>query len=120
MRLRFFLVLVCLAAAIAVGVARPWNADGASASAVEAQSSLRPGGFVVVVRNGSHQPVRLAQVTVDDAFVGFHATRLVLVPHETARLTIDYAWVKGEPYQIGILTSTGDIVQSDVGGAEEG
>ncbi len=30
------------------------------------------------------------------------------------------AWVNGEPYQIGILTSTGEIVQSDVGGAGVG
>jgi len=119
MRLGFFVALVCLAAAIAVGIARPWSVDGTSASVVAAQSSLRPGGFVVVLRNGSHETVRLAQVTVDDAFVGFHSTRLVLAPHETAQLTIDYDWVKGEAYEIGVLTSTGEIVQSDVGGAGE-
>ena len=120
MRLRFFLALVCLAAAIAVGVARPWNADGASASAVEAQSSLRPGGFVVVVRNGSHQPVRLAQVTVDDAFVSFRDRHLVLAPHERTRLSIDYDSVKGQPYEIDVLTSTGAILSSEVGDTAEG
>jgi hypothetical protein len=117
MRLRFLVALVCVAAAAAIAFARPWD-HAARGGAVVAQSSLRAGGFAVVVRNDSREKLRIAQVTVNDAFVSFRAARLVLAPHERTRLTIDYSWVKGEPYEIGILTSTGAIVQSDVGGED--
>ena len=105
--------LLCTAAAVAVGIARPWSGD--SASGVSASSSLRPGGFLVVVHNDSNDVIRIAQVMVDDAFVDFRGRRLALTPHRRAQLEIDYAWVKGEPYEIGVLTSTGDIIESKVG-----
>lgn len=108
--------LLCTAAAVALGIARPWS--GAAASGVSASSSLRPGGFLVVVHNDSNGVVRIAQVMVDDAFVDFCGERLALAPHRRARLEIDYAWVRGEPYEIGVLTSTGDIIDSEVGGAK--
>ena len=43
--------LVCIAAAIAVGIAKPWS--GGAASGLTASSSLRLGGFLVVVHNDS-------------------------------------------------------------------
>jgi hypothetical protein len=114
MRLRFVIALVCVAALGIAALARPCQHRSAAA-AVAAESSLRPGGFAVVVRNDSSDAVHIAQVMVNDAFVAFHARRLVLKPHQRARLLIDYAWVKGEPYEIGVLTSTGAIVQSEIG-----
>ncbi len=116
-RLRFLVALVCVAGLGIAALARPWQ-HGSAPAAVVAQSSLRPGGFAIVVRNDSGDTVRIAQVMVNDAFVAFRGRRLVLNPHERARLLVDYAWVRGEPYEIGVLTSTGAIVQSEIG--EEG
>jgi zinc transporter, ZIP family len=118
-RLRFVVALVFVAAVGTAALARPWKHGSRAADVVVAQSSLRPGGFAIVVRNESAATLRIAQVTVNDAFVPFRAARLVLTPHAQTRLTVAYGWLKGEPYEIGILTSTGAIVQSDVGGAED-
>ena len=115
MRLRFALALVCVAGLGVAALARPWQ-HGSAAAAVVAQSSLRPGGFAILVRNDSADNIRIEQVTVNDAFVAFRGGRPSLKPHERERLSIDYGWVKGEPYEIGLLTSTGAIVQSEVGG----
>ena len=116
MRLRFVIALIVVAALGVAALARPWE-NRSRGAAVVAQSSLRPGGFAIVVRNDSGDTLRIAQVTINDAFVPFHAPRLVLRPHGQTRVIVDYEWVKGEPYEIGILTSTGAILQSDVGGA---
>ena len=118
MRLRFVIALICVAGLGIAALARPWQ-HGSAAKVVAAQSSLRPGGFAVVVRNDSAESVSLEQVKVNDAFVAFRGRRLVLQPHRRARLLIDYAWVRGEPYEIGVLTSTGAIVQSEIGGAAD-
>ena len=117
MRLRFAIALVCALAAAGVAWLRPWE-HAPHAGAVVAQSSLRPGGFMIVVRNDSGETLHIAQITVNDAFVGFHAGRLLLPPHRQTRVTVDYDWIAGEPYEIGILTSDGAILQSDVGGGE--
>jgi len=71
------------------------------------------------VHNDSGDVVRIAQVMVNDAFVGFSAKRLALAPRGRAQFEIDYSWIKGEPYEIGVLTSTGAIVQTEVGGAQD-
>jgi hypothetical protein len=119
MRLRILVAVAIVAAAVAVGVARPWAERGHS-GAVVAQSSLRPGGFAVVVRNDSDDTLRIAQVSVADAFVSFRGRHLVLAPHERTRLSIDYDWVKGQPYEIDVLTSTGAILSSEVGDTAAG
>ena len=115
-RLRFVIALVCVAGLGVAALARPWDHGSSAAAAVVAQSSLRPGGFAILVRNDSGDTVRIEQVTVNDAFVSFHGGRPALKPHERELLSIDYGWVKGEPYEIGLLTSTGAIVDSEVGG----
>ena len=118
MRLRLVIALVCVAGLGVAALSRPWQ-RGSAAAAVAAESSFRPGGFTVVARNDSADTVRIAQVMVNDAFIAFRGGRLALQPHERARLLVDYAWVRGEPYEIGVLTSTGAIVQSEIGGAED-
>ena len=116
MRLRFLVLLLCAAAlGVAAVVVRPWQ-RASGGSAVVAQSSLRPGGFDILVRNDSARALSIAQVTVNDEFVPFHGGPVVLFPHAQTKLLVDYGWVKGEPYEIGVLTSTGDIIDSEVGG----
>jgi hypothetical protein len=115
MRFGFVVALACAAALGIAALAHPWR-QGSHGAAVVAQSSLRTGGFDVVVRNDSDAALRIAQVTVNDEFVSFHGGRLVLPSHTRTRLLVDYGWVEGEPYEIGVLTSTGEIIDSEVGG----
>src|SRR5918998_58976 len=71
--------------------------------------------FVLEVRNGGPEPVTLSQVVVNDAIWDFEAepdskiTRL-----GSATVTIPYAWVEGEAYEIVLITSTGTTFDAEV------
>ena len=75
---------------------------------------LRPGQIVLTIRNDGPDPVQIAQVAVNDAYVNFRSTVDQVGRLETGRLTIDYPWVKGEAYQIFLLTSTGGTVEHEI------
>lgn len=66
------------------------------------------GGFEVHITNGGPDPIHIAQVLVDEAYweheMGPDATVGRL---ETAVIGVDYPWVRGEPHEIVIITSTG-------------
>jgi hypothetical protein len=78
------------------------------------RSILQPGQIVLLARNDGDQPVRIAQVLVNDAFVDFHARRLTVPPGRTNEIAVHYRWIAGESYEIGLLTSTGGIVEYEL------
>jgi zinc transporter, ZIP family len=113
--------LVALAvagAAFVVAVARSDTTPTAAPSDEEGvtfeRSILRPGRIVLVITNDGGEPVRVAQVMVNDAFVDFGATATEISAHRSARLTIGYPWVAGESYEIGVLTSDGAIAEYEL------
>ena len=77
---------------------------------------LRPGEFVLHVRNAVNQEVGVAQVMVDDAFWAFEMDPedRLLDGRGTGTITIPYPWVEGEPHAIGVVTSTGLVWTHDV------
>jgi ZIP family zinc transporter len=82
------------------------------------RTELRPGLIELTIRNDGPDPVEIAQVTVNDAFIPFDGAG------ETARLgsralTIGYPWIEGEAYEIVLLTSTGGTVETAIGAATE-
>lgn len=65
-------------------------------------------GFELVVRANGSEPVDIAQVMVNSAYL--HFTQEPSGPLgrlETARISIPYHWVKGEPYEITFVTDIG-------------
>ncbi|MBA2303578.1 MAG: metal transporter [Acidobacteria bacterium] len=69
---------------------------------------LQPDGFVVTVLNESPEAVRIAQVTVDDAYWQFTADPGPEVrPLRSTTLSIPYPWVAGEAHVIQLMSSTG-------------
>jgi zinc transporter ZupT len=81
---------------------------------------LHPGEFQLTIRNDGPDPVEVAQVTVNDAYVPFTASGEGDVGRLGAtELTIPYEWIEGEDYQIGLLTSTGGTVDAEVTAAAE-
>lgn len=81
---------------------------------------MRPGEFVLHVRNAVSAPVTIAQVMVDDAFWSFTAEPdAALDGFGAATLTIPYPWVAGEPHVIGVVTNTGLVWTYDVAVAGE-
>jgi ZIP family zinc transporter len=103
-------VVVAFARGDAVPTATPAEEAG---MAVE-RSILHPGQIVLLARNHGAEPVRIAQVLVNDAFVDFRAQRLTVRPSRATRVEVGYPWIAGESYEIGLLTSTGAIVDYEL------
>ena len=71
--------------------------------------------FVLTVRNGGTQPVKLSQVVVNDAIWDFEAEPDRTIPRlGSATVTIPYSWVEGEAYEIVLITSTGTTFDAEV------
>ena len=65
-------------------------------------------GIVASVMNDGPDPVRIAQVQVDDAYWQFTADNGTELRHlGQTTLSIPYPWVHGEPHVVRVLTSTG-------------
>jgi zinc transporter, ZIP family len=71
--------------------------------------------FVLTVRNGGTQPVKLSQLVVNDAIWNFEAEPDRTIPRlGSATVTIPYSWVEGEAYEIVLITSTGTTFDAEV------
>ncbi len=68
----------------------------------------RAGEMVVRVLNGGPSPVTVAQVAVDDAYWAFDIAPSPTIPRLTsAVVTIPYPWVRDEPHEVMLVSSTG-------------
>src|SRR5215203_2618394 len=71
--------------------------------------------FVLTVRNGGPEPVKLSQVVVNDAIWDFEVEPDSKIPRlGSATVTIPYSWVEGEAYEIVLITSTGTTFDAEV------
>ncbi len=69
---------------------------------------LGEGMITAYVRNTGPLDVTVAQVTVNDALWGARIEPADVIPRlGRAAIVIPYDWVEGEPYEIGVITSTG-------------
>ena len=81
---------------------------------------LRPGEIELTVRNDGPDPVDLAQVVVNDAFVPFTASDGNRVGRlASTTLDINYPWIEGEAYEISMVTSTGATIDHEIPVAAE-
>lgn len=78
------------------------------------RTELRPGEIDVVVRNAGPDPVTVAQVIVNDAYVDFSANGGEIGRLGSRELTLDYPWQEGTPLLITLLTSTGATIEHEV------
>lgn len=88
------------------------------ALAVE-RTELREGGIELRVRNDGPDPVTIAQVLVNDAYWSFSTSHRTLGRLEAATIEIDYPWDAGLPLGIGIVTSSGAVIEHDIEVATE-
>lgn len=66
------------------------------------------GKIVVRVTNPQPDPITIAVVAVDDAIANFSvAGNPTMERFDRRAITIPFGWIEGEPYTIGITTSTG-------------
>jgi hypothetical protein len=121
-----FLVSLWMLLAVIIGsvvfvLDRPWESSSetrgtptAADDAAVTQATLLPARIVLVLRNGSRGPIRVAQVIVNDAYVDFRARTGALQPGDTEQLTVHYPWVRGESYEFELLTTEGDGIEYEL------
>lgn len=80
---------------------------------------LHPGEIQLTVRNDGPDAVRIAQVSVNDAYVDFSSDSTEVGHLAATKLTIPYEWVEGEGYEIFMLTSTGGTIEHTIPVAAE-
>lgn len=79
------------------------------------RTELRPGEIEVLVRNAGPDPVTVAQVFVNDAYVDFSASGDGEIDRLGSRtLTLDYPWQEGTPLLVTLLTSTGATIEHEI------
>lgn len=81
---------------------------------------LHPGEIELTVRNTGPDAVTVAQVAVNDAYVGFSPDPDGEVGHlGEQKLTLDYPWQEGGAYTVSMLTSTGATIEHSIDAAVE-
>jgi len=78
------------------------------------QTVLRPGVIDLTVRNAGPDPVEVAQVFVNDAYVDFENDTDRVGRLGTQKLRLNYPWNEGQPYLITMLTSTGATIEHEI------
>src|SRR6478672_8042006 len=81
---------------------------------------FKPGEITIRVTNPQQKKLTIASVTVDDAIVPFHTdgpTRLGRL--RSSRIVVPYQWVDGDPYTVGVTSSTGIETTAAVAAAVE-
>jgi zinc transporter ZupT len=66
------------------------------------------------LRNDGPDTVTIAQLLVDDAYTPFEIGDAELGRLESTTLSFDYPWDEGLPLAIGILTSTGLVIEHEI------
>jgi hypothetical protein len=75
---------------------------------------LEPGIIAVTVRNDGPDAVSIAQAQVNDAFVQFSGGERAIGRLETATVRLQQAWVEGEAYTVGLITSSGGTIAHEI------
>ena len=83
------------------------------AVAVE-RTVLNEDEIILSLRNDGPDPVTIAQVLVNEAYNDFSITDPTLGRLESATIRIPYPWEEGLPIGIGLLTSTGGVVEHEI------
>jgi zinc transporter ZupT len=116
------IALVAVAAAVFAAAGAPGLAERrgpAIESLTVERTALHPGRIELTVRNDGPDPVQVAQVAVNDAYVSFDSSERKVGRLDASRVTIDYPWIEGEAYELSLLTSTGQTIAHEIPAAVE-
>ena len=117
------LPLIVLGAAIGlfVGLGAPGlDRNGVPVEELSVESTrLTPGEIQLTVRNDGPDPVSIEQVTVNDAFAGFSHSTEEIGRLASDEVTVEYPWIEGQAYEVGLVTSTGGTVAHSIDVAAE-
>ena len=80
---------------------------------------LKPGIIELGLRNDGPDPVRVAQVVVNDAFATFEGGEAAIGRLGAETLRIQHPWIEGEAYEVAVVTSTGATIAHEIPAAVE-
>jgi zinc transporter ZupT len=75
---------------------------------------LQPGRFELTLRNDGPDAVRVVQVQVNDAFVGFSGAEQPIRRLASETIRVRQPWIEGEAYSVAMLTSTGATIEHEI------
>lgn len=78
------------------------------------RTTLTDDNIELSLRNDGPDTVTIAQVLVDDAYTPFQVGDADLGRLESTTLSFDYPWEEGMPLAIGIVTSTGVVIEHEI------
>jgi len=110
------LALVAALAALALvgGRSLPERAGPPVEALAVERVALTPGSIELGVRNTGPDPVQVAQVFVNDAYVDVSGAEEPIGRLGSDTLQLDYPWQDGQPYLVSLLTSTGAVVEHEI------
>jgi zinc transporter, ZIP family len=80
---------------------------------------LSPGEIELHVRNDGPDPVEVEQVTVNDGFAAFSQGDSTVGRLGSGVIRVEYPWIEGESYEVGLLTATGGTIGTSIDVATE-
>ena len=75
---------------------------------------LAPGAIALTLRNTGPDPVQVAQVFVNDAYVDVSGGTRPIGRLGTETLRLDYPWQEGQPYLVSLMTSSGVVIEHEI------
>jgi zinc transporter, ZIP family len=78
------------------------------------RTTLAPGSIAITVRNAGPDPVSVAQVSVNDAYVDFDGGAEPIPRLGSETLQLRFPWISGQPYTVSMLTSTGLVIEHTI------
>jgi zinc transporter, ZIP family len=109
------LIVVALVALITVGGDTLGERRGPPVEDIAVERTvLRPGEIDLTVRNAGPDPVEVAQVFVNDAYVDYAVETRQVGRLGSQKLTLDYPWQEGSPLLVTLLTSSGATVEHEI------
>ena len=110
---------VLIALAVAGGDSLPDRLGPPVEELAVERAELTPGRIDLTLRNTGPDPVRVAQVFVNDAYVDFQGADGSIGRLGSATVELDYPWQEGQPYLISMVTSTGVVIEHEIPAAVE-
>jgi zinc transporter ZupT len=111
------LALIAVAIGTFVGLGGPGLGTRAGPPAEELmveRTVLKPGRIELTLRNDGPDAVRVVQVQVNDAFVGFSGADEPIRHLGSETIRIRQPWIEGEAYSVALMTSSGGTIGHEI------
>ena len=109
------LIVAALAALLTVGGDTLAERLGPPVEEIAVERTLlRPGEIELTVRNTGPDPVTVAQMFVNDAYVDYRTTGNRIGRSGTETFTLNYPWQQDSPYLVTLVTETGVTVEHEI------